>query len=281
MTGTIRTRRGIVLAHAVLVIIGFFLIYPVLWMVFGSFKPTNEIFSSASFWPKHWTFANYPQGWNAIPGLPFGTFILHSLSVSCLVSVGTVISSAIVAFGFARFTFRGKSILFGIMMITMMLPTQVTLIPQYAMFHDLGWINTYYPLIVPAFFGSPFFIFLIVQFIRGLPKELDEAAKIDGCNAFTLFVRVILPLIVPALITTAIFSFIWCWDDFFSQLIYLNSAQKFTVPLGLESLANAVAQEEWGPLFAMSTVSLIPLFLIFFFLQKYVVRGIATTGLRG
>lgn len=168
------------------------------------------------------------------------------------------------------------------MMITIMLPSQVTLIPQYVLFHQLNWINTYLPLVVPSFFGgTPFFIFLTVQFIRGIPFELDEAATIDGCNKFQTFYKIILPLCSPALVTAAIFSFFWTWDDFFSQIIYLNDTAKFTVPVGLRLFMDQTSSSQWGSMFAMSVASLIPVMAIFVIFQKYIVQGIATTGLKG
>lgn len=273
-------KYGNVLTHVVLILFGILMIYPVLWMIFGSFKPNQEIFTTVSFFPKHWTLQNYIQGWDLLPNLHFGNFISNSFFISTLVIVGAVTSCSLVAYAFARFEFKMKRTLFALMLITMMLPSQVTLIPQYTMYHMLGWINTYYPLIVPAFFGSPFFIFLLIQFIRGIPRELDEAAKIDGANAFQIYLRVILPLTVPALMTTAIFSFIWSWDDFFSQLVYLNTSSIFTVPLGLKLFMDETGAQLWGPMFAMSVLSLVPLFLMFMFFQKYIVQGIATSGLK-
>lgn len=276
-----KIKFGNLSTHVVLIVFGILMIYPVLWMFFGSFKPTRDIFSNPSFLPTHWTLKDYTEGWAALPNMNFGRFIGNSFFISAFVIIGTVLSCSLVAYGFARFEFRFKRTLFAIMLVTMMLPTQVTLIPQYTMFHMLGWINTYFPLIVPAFFGSPFFIFLLIQFIRGLPKELDEAAKIDGCNTFQIYYRIIMPLTLPALMTTAIFSFIWSWDDFFSQLVYLNSAKLFTAPLGLKLFMDESQAQQWGPMFAMSVISLIPLFLVFMFFQKYIVKGIATSGMKG
>ncbi len=275
------SRFGNVITHVILITFGLLMIYPVLWMIFGSFKPNQDIFTSASFFPAHWTIKNYIQGWNLLPNVQFGNFIKNSFLISSLVVIGTVISSSLVAFAFARFEFRFKRILFSLMMVTLMLPSQITLIPQYTMYHFLGLINTYVPLIAPAFFGAPFFIFLLIQFMRGLPKELDEAAKIDGCNSFQIYWKIIMPLSVPALMTTAIFSFIWSWDDFFSQLVYINSSSMFTAPLGLKLFMDESGAQLWGPMFAMSLLSLIPLFLVFMFFQKYIVKGIATSGLKG
>jgi multiple sugar transport system permease protein len=163
-----------------------------------------------------------------------------------------------------------------------MLPFHVTVVPQYIIFHHLNWTNTLLPLIIPKFFGvDAFFIFLMVQFIRGIPVELEEAAMIDGCSRFGMFRRIILPLIVPALVTTTIFTFIWTWNDFFSQLLYLNTQEHFTISLGLRQFLDASGVSAWGPMFAMTTVSLVPVLLVFFFFQRRLVEGIATTGLKG
>lgn len=168
------------------------------------------------------------------------------------------------------------------MMITLMLPSHVTTIPRYIMFRNFGWINTFLPIIVPKFFATDaFFIFLLVQFIRGLPRDIDESAVIDGCSKFGIYTRIIMPLTVPALITTLLFSFLWTWDDFFNQLLYLTSPNRYTVPMGLRLFLDSSGMSSWGPMFAMSVLSLIPAFILFFSLQKYFVRGIATTGIKG
>ncbi len=271
-----------VVLHLILAIGSLLMLYPVFWMLLGSVKPTEEIFSSASLWPQTWFFDNYKLGWNGIPRINFGTFLGNSFLISILVVVGNIVSASLVAFAFARLNFTLKSFWFSIMLMTMMLPSQVTLIPQYVLFHKLEWINTYLPLTVPHFLGAaPFFVFLMVQFIRGIPKELDEAAIVDGCNTFQIYLRIVMPLCLPAIITTGIFSFIWTWDDFFSQLIYINTVSKYTVPLGLRLFLDGSGKSEWGPMLAMSVLSLAPSFLVFLTCQKYLVQGIATTGLKG
>jgi multiple sugar transport system permease protein len=168
------------------------------------------------------------------------------------------------------------------MMLTLMLPTHVTTIPRYIIFRSLGWIDTFLPLVVPKFFATDaFFIFLLVQFIRSLPKELDESALIDGCGKFGIYIRIVMPLTMPALITTVLFTFLWTWDDFFNQLLYLNSPAKYTVPMGLRLFLDSSGMSSWGPMFAMSVLSLVPCFILFFSLQKYFVQGITTTGIKG
>lgn len=258
------------------------MLYPILWTLASSLKPESEVFkNAASLIPNALEWGNYVQGWKGFGGITFGSFFLNSGLVTLLVVIGTLFSSSLVAFGFARLDFKFKRVLFICLLGTIMLPTQVTLIPQYVLFHNLGWVNTYNPLTLPAFFGgSAFFIFLMIQFIKGIPRELDEAAVIDGCSTFGIFYRIILPLMKPTLATVAIFSFYWTWDDFMGPLIYLNDPNLFTVSLGLRLFSDPSSVTEWGPLFAMSIVSLLPVFIIFLFFQKYLVEGISTTGLK-
>jgi multiple sugar transport system permease protein len=268
--------------HFFIICFGIAMIYPILWSLASSLKPESEIFkNAASLIPSVLEWENYTKGWSGFGDITFGTFFLNSGLVTSMVLVGTLFSTSLVAFGFARLHFRLKPVLFICLLATIMLPSQVTLIPQYIMFHKLGWVNTYYPLIVPAFIGGvPFFIFLMIQFIKGIPRELDEAAVIDGCSTFGIFWRIILPLTKPALATVAIFSFYWTWDDFMGPLIYLNDPNLFTVSLGLRMFSDPSSVTEWGPLFSMSVLSLLPTFIIFLFFQKYLVEGIATTGIK-
>jgi multiple sugar transport system permease protein len=272
-----------VVYHAVVIAIGFAMIYPILWNIVSSLKPEDEIFrKAASLIPSRWVWGNYAQGWKGFGDYGFGLFFKNSLIVTVLVVIGTLISSTLVSFGFGRLKFPLKGFLFACLLVTIMLPQQVTMIPQYILFNKLGWINTFLPLVVPAFIGGvPFFIFLMIQFVRGIPRELDEAAYIDGASTYGIFWRVILPLMRPALATVAIFSFYWTWDDFMGPLIYLTDPEKFTVARGLQMFADPSSMTAWGPLLAMSTLSLVPVFFIFLFFQKYLVEGIATTGLKG
>lgn len=268
------------LRHVILIIVTFIMIYPVLWMLFSSFKPEGEIFSSVDLLPKTWTFEHYLAGFTG--GINFGPMFVHSFLISFVVVIGTLISSSLTGFAFARLHFSLRRFLFGFMFATMMLPMQVVMIPQYIIFHKVGLVNTFVPLMLPSFLGTvPFFIYLMVQFVRGIPKDLDEAALIDGCNKFRLFYSVILPLAKPALITMSIFSFYWTWNDFFGQLIYLSNPKMFTVSVGLSMYLANMGQTEWGNLFAMSILSVVPVFVIFIFLQRYLVEGIATQGLKG
>lgn len=261
---------------------GFIMVYPLLWLVMSSFKDNSEIFDNAqSLIPQVFRFENYPKGWKGFAGISFATFFKNSFFISIVSTIGAVFSSAFIAFGFSRLNFKGRNFWFTCMIITMMLPFQVIMIPQYIIYHKLNWVGTFLPLTVPSFFGGAFFIFLIMQFIYGIPKELDEAAKIEGCSVFGIFFRIIMPLIVPALITSAIFSFMWRWDDFLGALLYLNKPSFYTVSLALKMFADPSSISDWGPMFAMATLSIIPIFLVFVFFQKYLVKGISTEGLKG
>jgi len=227
------------------------------------------------------TLQNYPAGWQANPP-GFGAFLRNSLIVCVGAVIGNVVSCTMAAYAFARLRFPLRAVFFAAMLATVMLPSQVTMIPQYTIFTALGWVNTYLPLIVPKLLATDaFFVFLLVQFIRGLPIELDEAAEIDGCGYFGVFWRIIVPLTGPALATTAVFTFIWTYEDFMGPLIYLSDVSTYTVPLGLRMFVNSMGQSSYGQLFAMSVVTLLPVFIVFLVLQKRLVEGIATTGLKG
>lgn len=201
--------------------------------------------------------------------------------ITILSVVGQVASSAVVAYGFARTRFKGRTVWFAIMVATMMMPSQVLIIPQYIMFNKFGWINTWLPLIVPGFFGMPFFIFLIYQFMQNIPQALDEAAFIDGCSKYSIFRRIVLPLIKPALVTSMIFAAYWKWGDFFSPMIYLTDIKKYTLSVALKMFTDPAAQSDWGASYAMATLSVLPVLILFFCFQKYLVEGISTSGLKG
>lgn len=258
------------------------MIYPVLWMIFGSFKTSNEILHSAQrLLPEVFSLQNYVTGWKGFAGFGFSTFFKNSFFIAATATVGAVISSAIVGFGFARCDFPLKKFWFGCMLLSMMLPFQVIMIPQYILFNRLGWIGTYLPLIVPQFCAQGFFIFLNVQFIKGIPIELDEAARIDGAGIVQIFTKIILPLIKSSIVTSAIFSFMWRWDDFLAALLYLNKPSKYPVSLALKLFSDPTSGSDWGAMFAMATLSLLPIFVIFLTMQKYLVEGIASTGIKG
>lgn len=266
--------------HALLIAVGAVMLYPLLWMLASSFKPESVIFSDPSLWPSEWDFSHYAKGWNALAH-PFSLFLTNSAIVVAGALIGNLLTCSMAAYAFARLRFRGSKILFAAMLLTLMLPIHVVLVPQYVVFSNIGWVNTFLPLIVPKFLATDaFFIFLMVQFFRSLPRELDEAAKLDGAGYWRTYFQVLLPLSVPALATTAIFTFIWTWNDFFAQLIYLTKPAVQTAPVALRNYVDATSGASWGSLFAMSIVTLIPVFIVFLIGQRYLVKGIATTGLK-
>jgi multiple sugar transport system permease protein len=269
-----------VLRVTLLTVLAIGMIYPLLWMLGASFKPADEIFSSPGLLPTTWTLDNYAKGWSGF-GLSFGTFFVNSAIVTALAVVGNLFACTLAAYAFARLNFRFKPMWFALMLLTIMLPHHVVIVPQYVLFSEFGWINTFLPLVVPKFLATDaFFIFLMVQFLRSLPRELDEAAELDGAGPFRTFFSVILPLLKPALTTTAVFTFIWTWSDFFTPLIYLTDPTRYTVPLGLNAFLDSTGESAWGSLFAMASLSLGPVLGFFIVAQKYLVRGIATTGLK-
>ncbi|MBM7651822.1 carbohydrate ABC transporter permease [Neobacillus cucumis] len=281
---SIRVKRRLskLLLHVFIIAVGILMLYPLIWMVSASFKENTEIFQGSNFWPKKWLFDNYVQGWKGVSGVTFGKFFMNSFFIVIMAIIGNVISCSMAAYAFARLDFTFKKVFFAIMLITLMLPFHVTVIPQYIMFNKLEWINTYLPLTVPKFLATDgFFVFLMVQFMRTIPKELEEAAEMDGCGPIRMYWYLIMPLSLPALITTMIFTFIWTWNDFFTQLLYLSDIQMQTVAVGLRMFVDAMGESSWGALFAMSTLSLIPLFAIFIFFQKYLIEGITAGGVKG
>jgi len=267
--------------HLLLTALSLAMIYPVIWLFLGSFKANNEIFAITNLWPSQILWHNYADGWTAVPGYSFADFFMNSLTVSFLAVAGSIISCTVVAFPFARMHFPLKGLWFSLLLGTLMLPAQVLLIPRYVMFSDLGWVNSFLPLIVPSFLATnAFFVYLMIQFMRGIPRELDEAAIVDGCGPFRTLLLILVPNCKPVIYTVAIFSFLWSWDDYFEQLLYLNEVRKFTVPLALQMFVDNAAQIRWGALFAMSILSIVPPMLVFFFAQKHFVEGVATSGIK-
>ncbi|WP_249124789.1 carbohydrate ABC transporter permease [Saccharopolyspora erythraea] len=256
--------------------------YPLAWMLGASFRDDAAI-ADPGIWPgEHFTVDGYVEGWQGVSGVSFGRFMLNSLLVTALCVVANLVACSVTAYAFARINFRLRKMWFVIMLGTLMLPHHVILVPQYVLFRELGWVDTYLPLVIPKLLATDtFFIFLLVQFFRTIPRELDEAARLDGCGHLGIFVRIILPLTKPALATTAIFTFIYSWNDFFTPLIYLNDPELYTVPLALRSFIDTTSNSAFGALFAMSILSLLPVLGIFIAFQRLLVEGISTTGLRG
>ena len=258
------------------------LLYPVFWLVSASFKPSTEILSGTDLLPRLFTPGNYTKALQGVGSLPFLQLLGNSLILSVATVVGNVFSCTLAGYALARMRFRMQKVFFAFTILTIMLPMHVVLIPQYIIFQKLGLIGTFMPLILPKFLATQsFFVFLVIQFVRSLPRELDEAAELDGCGPFRTFLHIMLPLIRPAIVTTTIFSFIWSWNDFFGQLIYLNDPSTYTLQLGLRLFIDQTSTSAFGPMFAMSVLALIPILLFFLVFQRYLVEGVATSGIKG
>jgi multiple sugar transport system permease protein len=275
-----RAMFGALLRHGLLIAGSFVMLYPLLWMVASAFKPETAIFTDLSIIPHSFDPKNFIEGWTALQ-TSFTRFYWNSFVIALLVVIGNLISCSLTAYAFARLEFRWKQPLFALMLGTLMLPYHVTLIPQYVLFLKLGWIDTILPLVVPKFLAADaFFIFLMVQFFRGIPRELDEAAQMDGCSPWRIYWKIIMPLSLPVMATAGIFSFLWTWNDFFGPLIYLNDSANYTVPLALRSFVDATGTSAWGQLFAMSTLAVLPIFLVFLVFQRLIIEGVAMSGMK-
>lgn len=276
------TKIIIFLKYVVLTIVGLILIFPLIYMFFGSLKSNQEIFGTLNLLPKSFELDGYREGWEGSGQISFGRYLWNSGILVFPTVVLTIVSSVLTAYGFSRFNFPGKKIMFFLMLALMMLPGSVLLIPRYLLFVKLNWIDNYKVFWIPAALGtSSFFVYMFIQFFRGVPTELDEAARIDGCSSFRILISILMPLSKPAIISAAIFQFIWTWNDFFQQYIYISSVSKYTVSLGLRMALDATTAIVWKNILAMSVVAVLPCVIVFFCLQKYFVEGIATSGLKG
>lgn len=267
-----------------LVILTLFMLYPVIWLFLGSVKANHEIFAGSQIFPAKWQWINYKTGWNSLPRFTFGTFFINTFKVVFFVVFGSIFSTTLAGYAFARLEFPFKNLLFTVLLATLMLPEQVLLVPRYVLFSRLGWVNSYKALTIPAFvgqFSGGFFIYLMTQFIRGIPRELDEAAVVDGCGTFRIFWNIILPNCKPVVFSVGLFAFMWSWNDFLNQLLYINDVGRFTISLGLRLFLDSAAAVSWGSLFAMSILSLVPVIVLFYVAQEFFVEGIATSGIKG
>ncbi|MDQ0895172.1 carbohydrate ABC transporter permease [Agromyces ramosus] len=257
-------------------------LYPLVWLVFASFKPSSEFGSNPGLIPESPTVDNYFKVIEGIGGTPLWQFFANSFFIAIMAVIGTLFSSALAAYAFARIKFRGVGLLFAAMIGTLLLPFHVIMIPQYIIFNKLELVDTYVPLILPKFLATEaFFVFLIVQFIRNIPRDMDEAARIDGAGHLRIFFSIILPLIKPALITSAIFTFIWTWNDFLGPLLYVNSPEKYPLPIALRLYNDATSTSDYGATVAVSFLALLPILIFFIVFQRFLVAGVATQGLKG
>ena len=277
-----RARMGAALRYALLIAVGLVMIYPLLWLIGASFKTNSEIFGNASIIPENPTLEGYVQGWQTSTPYTFGRFFWNSFLIILPKTIGTAISCALVAYGFARFDFPYKKILFGTVIATLLLPNVVTRIPQYILFRDLGWLDSYLPLWVPsALAGDAFFVFMLVQFLRAIPRDMEEAARVDGANSLQTLIYIVVPMLAPALISVCLFQFMWTMNDFLGPLIYISSVDKYPVSLALKLSIDTTESFEWNRILAMSVLTILPALIVFFAAQKHFIEGISTGGVKG
>ncbi|HSV74701.1 MAG TPA: carbohydrate ABC transporter permease [Chthonomonadales bacterium] len=272
------TLLGAITAHAALLAIGLFFALPFYWLISTSLKPDEQVFAVPPVWwptPTRWD--NFPR---ALEYVPFATYTLNTLRICVLNVIGALLSCSLVAYSLARIRWPGRDVVFLSLLATMILPAQVTMVPTFTIFKWLGWIGTSLPLVVPSFFGTAFFIFLLRQFFLTIPQELSDAARIDGCSEAAVYWRVVLPLARPALATVGLFTFIGSWNDFLGPLLYLNDERSYTLALGLQRFVSQHGAE-WSMLMAASTVMTLPIVVIFFFAQRTFIQGVTLTGIKG
>ena len=276
-----KKKFGTICLYILISVLALIVVYPLVWLFFSSFKENAEIFTSIKLFPEHFTFDGFKNGWSSTAAVPFTRFLLNSCKLVFPTVILTVVSAVFVAYGFSRFHFKGKKILMTAMLSTMMLPNTVIMIPRYILFNRFGWLNSYLPFYAMAILAvNPFFSYLLIQFFRGIPTDLDEAAYIDGAGRFQILLKVILPLAKPPIVSAALFQTVWTWNDFFNPLLYINRVTKYPVSLGLRLAIDADSVVNWNSIIAMSCVSMLPVVILFIFLQKYFVQGIATTGMK-
>lgn len=271
-----------IINYVFLFLVGIVLIYPLVWLFFASFKSNTEIFGTTQLLPQAYSFDAFRRGWEGSGQYTYGVFLANTFKLVIPTVLFTAISSVLVAYGFSRFHFPYKKALMGLLIATLMLPNSIIIIPRYMLFRDLHWLDSYLPFVGPALFACyPFFTYLMIQFFRGLPRELDESAKIDGCNSFSTLYKILLPLCKPAIFSVCLLQFIWTWNDFFNPFIFINSVSKYPVSLGLRMSLDSQMTTNWDQIMAMAIVTILPCILLFFFAQRYFIEGIATTGLKG
>ncbi|GGB19330.1 carbohydrate ABC transporter permease [Allosediminivita pacifica] len=277
-----KARINAVIRYSLLTVIGLVMIYPLIWLVGASFKTNSEMFSSPGFWPSEPTLQGYIDGWQTSTPYTFGRFFLNSMWIIIPKTIGTAISCTLVAYGFARFEFPGKKILFATVIATLLLPNVVTRIPQYLLFRDIGWLDSFLPLWVPsALAGDAFFVFMVIQFLRAIPRDMEEAARVDGANTLQTLIFIVVPLLMPAIISVCLFQFMWTMNDFLGPLIYISSVEKYPVSLALKLSIDTTEAFAWNQILAMSVLTLAPSLTVFFLAQKYFIEGISTGGVKG
>lgn len=271
-----------IIRYIILTVVAVIMLYPIIWLVGATFKPNSEIFTSIGFIPKSLDFQAYIDGWYTKGDYTFTLYFINTFKYVIPKIIFTIISATITAYGFARFEFPFKKVMFSLLMATMFLPQVVTRIPLYLFWKDLGMLDTYVPLIANSFFAQePFFVFMLIQFLRSIPRDLDEAATVDGCNSFGILWRILVPVLKPALISCIIFQFVWSFSDFLGPLIYITSQENYPVSLALKLNVDPSTNTPWNQVFAMSLISLLPAIILFFSAQKYFVEGVTSSGIKG
>ena len=266
------------LLYIVLVLWAFILFIPFAWMLLGSFKTTEEITEMGSIFPSQFNFDNYVDVFYRIN---FMQMIMNTAIITICGTIVQVAGSIVVAYGFARFQYKYKNVFFMVLLATTMLPWVVTMVPSYVIYAKIGWVNTYLPFIIPSMGGNALYIFMTRQFIMGIPKDLDEAATIDGCNSFRILLQILVPLMLPVIATITIFCFVNYWSDFIGPSIYLRTKTKFTISQGLQMMKNSMTERTpWNAIMAGSVMFSIPMIIVFFSAQKAFVEGVVTTGLK-
>ncbi|MDP9828982.1 multiple sugar transport system permease protein [Kineosporia succinea] len=277
-----RRRLGSLGWHLLTLAIAAVVLYPGLWMLLSAFKPTNQIVGSVNLVPVNPTLDNFRTALDGIAGVSFWRFFGNSMLLAVGSVIGTVFSASITAYAFARIDFPGRRIWFALMIGTLLLPFHVVIIPQYIVFNQLGLVDTMVPLLIGKFLAAEaFFVFLMVQFMRGLPRELDEAAFLDGAGHLRIFTSITLPLMKPVLATSSIFAFIWSWNDFFGPLLYLKNSDLYPLPVALRLFVDQTSTSDYGAQMAMAVLALAPVIIFFLVFQRYLIGGVATTGLKG
>ena len=285
MTREMRVKINTCIRYVVLIVVGLVMIYPLIWMVGATFKSNNEIFGGIGFWPQNPTLSGYKSALKSYGGdINVFKAMMNTYEIVLPKVIFTVISATITAYGFARFQFRGKNVFFAVLMSTLFLPQVVLNVPQFIMYNQFSWIDSplYLALIVPTLFATDtYFVFMLIQFLRNIPKELEEAAEIDGCNSFKTLIHVIVPMLKPSIVSCALFQFMWSSNDFMGPLLYVNTPSKYPASIFVKMSMDADAGFEWNRVLAMSLISIIPSLIIFFLAQDSFIDGIAAGGVKG
>ncbi len=284
MRGTMNNKKILISIRDYLIIaaIGVVLLFPIIWMISCAFKSNEEIFGSIKLLPKSFSFQYFVEGWKGVGKTSYTDFFMNTFAMVIPTTLFTIISSVSVAYGFTRFNFKGKKVLFALLIAMLMLPNAVVIIPRYTLYNKFGWVDSYMPFYIPGLLCcNSFFPYMLIQFLRGLPKELDESAYIDGCGTFKTLIYILLPLMKTAIFSMALFQFLWTYNDYFNALIFINSVKKFPISLALRLSLDSESVVHWGKIMAMSTVAVLPVIVLFFSCQKYFVEGITAGAVKG